>query len=44
MAQYLSHANVDLIISGHRVTGFADEDEPVGFPRRRRPHRGGGGC
>lgn len=32
MAQILSHAHVEVIINGHRFTGWADEDRPVEFP------------
>ena len=32
MAQLLSNAHINLIINGHRFSGFADEDRPVEFP------------
>ena len=32
MTQILSHTHVDLILSGIRIEGYAEEDEPVEFP------------
>ena len=32
MSQVLSRAQIELIVNGHRVEGYADEDRPVEFP------------
>ena len=31
MAQYLSHSHIEMVLSGHRVTGYAEEDRPIEF-------------